>query len=474
MKILLSIIKQFFRILFYPFRLYYNYHVKMCWTKENLLHRDNVFVTLLVFVMFASIGWLASYVKILDPLGDAFADVELTDVAFSRMNKNESFRLQFSEDGSPVVMQSPDVVIINVGNAGNVPRGAMSGLVEIINGMGPKVIGVDAFFREPKDPFQDSLLAVALAKVDNLVLVSEGRNYDNETNTVDSLVYSHPMFLKRAHTGCATMDIKSKSGEHHTEVLRMFTPFFNVKKEQRVEPFFATKICELYDSTSLERLMKRNRASERINYFGNIYIPFHYEKYGYLANYTPLSNKQHYLAFDYPDVFNGLVDTFMVKGKIVLFGFLGDPLYKAMGEDKFYTPLNNKYIGTRDRDMFGVVTYANIISMILEGNYIDETPNWLVHLLGVFAVWLTFVNFRPLYNSYKIWYDGVSKILSFGYTLFILLLIGLIFEYTNFEFRFGALYFGCILLAGDFLEIYYGVIKNVYRKFFSKNIEEYE
>ena len=64
--------------------------------------------------------------------------------------------------------------------------------------------------------------------------------------------------------------------------------------------------------------------------------------------------------------------------------------------------------------------------------------------------------------------------LSFAYTLFILFLIGIIFDYTNFEFKFGPIYFACILLAGDFLEIYYGLLKNLVRKYILKNLEKYE
>ena len=44
------------------------------------------------------------------------------------------------------------------------------------------------------------------------------------------------------------------------------------------------------------------------------------------------------------DILTDNFDPETIKGKIVLMGFIGNPIYTGEGEDKFYTPLNKKYL----------------------------------------------------------------------------------------------------------------------------------
>jgi hypothetical protein len=69
--------------------------------------------------------------------------------------------------------------------------------------------------------------------------------------------------------------------------------------------------------------------------------------------------------------------------------------------------------------------------------------------------------FRPIYEDFQVWYDGLTKFLSIVISLLLLGIIGIVFEYYNYKLTIPAVWFGCILLAGDWLEIYYGLIKNL-------------
>lgn len=150
------------------------------------------------------------------------------------------------------------------------------------------------------------------------------------------------------------------------------------------------------------------------------------------------------------------------KGKAVIFGFLGKNIAEDQGEDKFFTPLNNKYIGKANKDMYGVVVHANIISTILRGAYTNKMSVWLGNLIGLLITYLVFASFRPIYNDHKNWYDGLTKAMGIILSLIILFIIGILFAEFDYNVHFPAVYFGIILLAGDFLEIYYGLIKNVF------------
>ena len=118
--------------------------------------------------------------------------------------------------------------------------------------------------------------------------------------------------------------------------------------------------------------------------------------------------------------------------------------------------------------MCGVVIHANIISMILNERYINKIPVWLSQVIGILITYLTFAAFRPIYNDYKIWYDGGTKVMSFIIVLIIMFLIGYIFSELDYKLTFPGIYMGAILLAGDYMEIYYGLFVNIAHKFRKK------
>jgi len=418
----------------------------------NLLHPDNYVSTILVFGFFWTIGQIP--ISFLDPVGDAFADVELTDVFFSRMGKNEEHRV--SEDGTTII--DTNVVLVNIGF---IPRGGIANLIDIVNYGKPKVVGLDVFFRHPKDSVQDSMLALAFSKTKNLVLVSEGNDFDPKTNSYKSYETSWEGLNRYASNGLANMVLEDDEGERDLKVCRKFIPTGRIEELDSVMPTFAVKLCELYAPEKVEALKKRSYDQEIINFYGNIHVsPY------WLPDYYDLNSfpKPYYQAYDYTQLFHPEFDPVVFKNKIVILGFLGERIDKDENADKFYTPLNDKYIGKANKDMYGVVVHCNIISTILSGEYIDQSSDTWLHILGVFCVFLTFASFRPIYNDYKIWYDGITKVLALGFAVFVLGVQAFIFWKFNYQLRFGAVYFACILISGDFLEIYYGLLKNFFKR----------
>ncbi len=435
---------------------------KKIFNPSNLFHLDNVASTLLIFLFLWSIGKIQ--ISVLDPLGDALADVELSDIFYSQMGKNENYRLNNS--GNTIL--DTNVVLVNVGFLPRSGYGRDPGIAEmmqIINSGEPKVVGLDVFFRSNKNPIQDTLLAMSFATTKNLVLVSEGNDYEIEKEAFKSYTTSINYFNQFADNGLANMVLENASGERDLKVCRRFMPYGEITELDTILPTFAVKLCELYLPESLEKLKKRKNHEELINYFGNIavapvWLPDFYE-----INNLP---KPFYRAFEHTQVFHKEFDPIVFKDKIVILGFMGERLDKDEGTDKFFTPLNEKYVGKANKDMYGVVVHANIISTILSGKYITTTANWFMHIIGVLAVFLTFASFRPIYNDYKIWYDGVTKVLALIISIIIIGIQGYFFWYYEYIIKFGAIYFACIILSGDFLEVYYGLIKNLFRKIIDK------
>lgn len=449
---------------------------KSVFSFKNFFHYDNITATGLLFAFLLSLGNIEF--EALNPIGDAFADVEITDVLFSHLGKNEEIRSNIA-NGDTTVITDSNIVIVNVGGLDK-SRRDIAFMINAINMGNPKVVALDVFFEEMKqDTIGDMMLQKAFAMTENLVLTSEMLNYTRDNNTYDSLKTSLPFFNNFAENGFANMVVENEDGRGQFNVCRKFHTRSTYKKDNSFHPSFAFKVCEIFDSNSVKRIIKRGKIEEHINYVGNIETWTALLPNTYKTDRMSDWDKRHFMTYEHATLVNTFfsqieqpmpykgympIDPSAFENKIVLVGYVGNTLDIDTGEDKFFTPLNDKYVGKANKDMYGIVVHANIISTILRDNLINVLPNFWKHIIGVFMVYFTFALFRPIYSDYKIWYDGVTKALGILISLIILFIIGIIFDKYNYEIQFGGIYFGCILLAGDFLEIYYGLFKNLARK----------
>ncbi len=121
-----------------------------------------------------------------------------------------------------------------------------------------------------------------------------------------------------------------------------------------------------YDSIKTKKFLERNNYSEVINYRGNVIRHLRHPRI-IRKCFTRLTSKMLLTENFVPE---------MIKDKIVIFGFLGEYLGDPSWDDKFYTPLNKKLAGKANPDMFGAVVHANIVSMILNEDYVDQMAEW--------------------------------------------------------------------------------------------------
>ncbi|MGF1637595.1 MAG: CHASE2 domain-containing protein, partial [Cyclobacteriaceae bacterium] len=153
----------------------------------------------------------------------------------------------------------------------------------------------------------------------------------------------------------------------------------------------------------------------------------------------------------------------VIKDRILMLGFMGDDFEDRSWQDKFYTPLNIKYAGRTNPDMFGIVVHANIVSMILNGDYINRQSK----LSGIiWAIILCLINVYYFIRIYRVlpqWYDGITKSLQLVEILVLLLVNVLLFHWFNYKTDL-TLATVCIALSSDGIEIYFGVIKNIFSK----------
>jgi len=105
---------------------------------------DTVFGTLFIFFLiflFANLTFFKIF-DVFDPIGEALSDLELTDYAFSHIRED------------PVA--DTNIVVVNLPFS----RRDIAVVLSIINQYEPAVVGIDAFFPEPKeeDPIGDVML----------------------------------------------------------------------------------------------------------------------------------------------------------------------------------------------------------------------------------------------------------------------------------------------------------------------------
>ncbi|MCI0751067.1 MAG: CHASE2 domain-containing protein, partial [Flammeovirgaceae bacterium] len=194
-----------------------------------------------------------------------------------------------------------------------------------------------------------------------------------------------------------------------------------------------------------KKFIDRDKKEEIINYRGNI-VDWHGAS-NYPGRYMVLDADQ---ALDT----NQFVPS-MIKGKIVMLGFLGADLRDTSWDDKFFTPLNTKYAGKARPDMYGVVVHANAVSMILNEDYVNEIPLWLQYVLAVILCMGNVALFMVIKRSQN--FSGLFDVASFVFQLLQIVLLSIVmifaFNWANYKLNL-TISLAVVALVGTGFEFY--------------------
>lgn len=356
-----------------------------------LIKRESLLATAVVFLFFFLLSLFPwRDIDSLDPLSEALSDFQLTDIVFSKFRDP----------------QPPDsnIVIVNIGrmNRANIGRA-----VARIAQHQPAVIGIDAFFRQLKTPDGDSTLAAALQRHGaNIILVNELSDYDPTTARFNGLLTSHPSFNKWVSNGYANVTNDPNS----PKTIRSISPQQPVG--DRVIPSFALALVQRYDSAAARRTLSRGNEQEVINWRGN-YSNFYF--------------------LDTAAVLDTTVSLEVVRGKIVLMAFIDVIDRIGSLEDRYFTPINERYAGKSFPDMYGIVIHANMISMMLSGEYVNHMPPWLGILLAITLCHLVMAFLLWWYDHHGEWFDLVVFVTAVLLNLVLLYLVILLFDRFRYE-----------------------------------------
>jgi len=209
---------------------------------KYLFDTDHLYATLLVFAFIVSIVLIPLNIAFISPFAQAFADFDITDLVFSRLRSDRS------------TASDTSIVMVNIAH---LPRHQIARQLERLAAHEPAAIGIDAFFRSPKQPSADTALAQALAKVRHLVLVSKLTHFQPSARVFDSLETSHPMFNRVAHNGFANVVVDSLAG---FRTVRSFSPRERVRTNAGVAEHFAfsVQLARYLDTNAVKRFLDRD------------------------------------------------------------------------------------------------------------------------------------------------------------------------------------------------------------------------
>ena len=340
-----------------------------------LFKRDTILASLSVFLVIGLFGILPLNTSILNPFKTALKDLDFNDIAYSVLKKNND--MPFDNR----------IVIVNIGHA---DRLGLAMMIEKLNAGKPKVIGLDVLFDGPRDPMYDSVMQKTVINTPNLIIAFRIDFTNKELPEQQS-------YFGKYTNNRAFVNLVGEEGG----TIRNFSPAETINKINYQS--FPAALVRIGNPKEFQKLTARKKPVEIINYSRSI---------------------EKYMLLEGQDVLEGKVAPEFFQDKIVLMGFINpDP---TNIEDKHFTPFNKNFAGKSIPDMDGIVIHANIISMILDENYVRKIPAWLLWIINIVVCWLHVALFMRYYIEEHIWFHLVAKIAQIFFAI-LSVFVGILF-----------------------------------------------
>ncbi len=380
---------------------------------KYLYERDTLFATISVFIFLILLGMIPLNLYVLNPMKMALKDFDFNDMKFAKLVNDDKIKLD------------TNIAIVNIGTG---DREDIANIIKLVSLYKPRVIGLDALFVGEKDSVKDAALKEVLINTENLVV---GCYLEPGDTFVVRKDYFDEVTPEKGFVNFVTENIGTR---------RFYSPFFELIDHRKV-PAFTSAIVEKANKAAYDNLVSRHKEVETINY-------------------SRRDNK--YFVVEPGELAADAVDTNTLRNRIVLLGYVNKDPNNI--EDKLFTPMNEKFDGKALPDMNGIVIHANIISMVLEENYINKLPKWVAWLMAIVIGWIHMSLFIRYYLESHIWFHLVAKIAQvFSVILFAYLGI---FIFDKFDVKLEMKYtLYVIALAVDVIYFYEAFVTWLHRKY---------
>lgn len=362
--------------------------------------KDSFFATLFVFTILGLLYFNPFNTHIFNPLKVSLTDFSFNDLAFSQAHLSNS--------------KDERIVIINIDTIG---RKTIGQVIKHLADYKPKVIGLDILLPHKLDnanaELETIIKSVPQIVLSRKIIVDE----DNHLSLTDN------QFSDSLHRSGY---VNFRVGENG--VIRYYPHI--IRDGSNVYESFSTSVIKVADSAAYKKIVSRNNTNEWINY---------------------KRTSENYYIFNYDDILADKIDSSFLKDKIILIGLVSKDQNNI--EDKHFTPLNSKLFGKSLPDMNGVVIQANIISMILDNDYILRIPFGVMFLFGLILTWL-YMSFLLKYYIHKhIWFHLAAKLMELVLSILLIYFSILILRYFSISIDFTFVLIA-IILSVDILYFY--------------------
>ena len=368
---------------------------------KYLFKRDTFGATIAILLAMGILLYNPLNAHIFNPLKIALTDFAFSDLAFS-----ESHLKNIHDDR---------IVVVNIDTAG---RKTIASLLQRLRAYQPQVVGLDIFFPE-KINDGNTELASEIKNFPNLIVAAK-LVYDSSKK---DFISSADQFENDDTLSGFVNFIGEEGGS-----VRFFSPLIQTKTSQYQS--FAASVAKGFDTLAYQKLISRKNRVEYINY---------------------QRTDADYYIININDVLNNKIDSSFIRGKMVLVGFVSSDENNI--EDKHFTPLNKKVLGRSIPDMNGVIIHANILSMILDGTYINKIPTWIIILFTIIITWLHVAFLIKYYIHKHKWFHLVVKLAELIISIVLFYISILLLRHLNIEIDF-TLPLIAIIITVDILYFY--------------------
>ncbi|HVU95450.1 MAG TPA: CHASE2 domain-containing protein [Puia sp.] len=397
--------------------------------KAHLILEVTLATTLTLIVTFL-IGFIPAKDEFIKPVRQGFLDFDIYDLYYAGRH-------------SSTPQRDSNIVLVCIEN----DRQCIADQISLISRYSPAVIGIDAVFdnagSKPDERRKDIALVNAIS-AGNKVVVASQYVYDEKG---DKASISGNFF---SAIGSYTSGYINFIGDSFA-VIRNYPPFLIVGDSLWA---FAAVVARKFSQEKFDQLVARKHRLETINYSGN------------LERYTCITSSE-LKAWDSTAQLQGIL-----PNKIVLLGyFVKDD--RPILEDLHFTPLNQRAAGKSYPDMYGVVIHANILSMILGGNYVNRAPDYLSYVSAgaIVFLFLYFVLLRHKKSDHPGhgWFHLIQLLLTLG----VLYLFLLVFSCFHIKFTLTPIIIS-LVLAMEMMSVYKLLAIWLSRRFHFKTVFDHK
>jgi len=372
--------------------------------KTKLLIRDAFLSTILSSVLLIILSSIVIFnSRFFNPVHKAFSDFSFLDIYYSQKFHNTD-------------KVNSDIILVNIENH---DREVIANLLNTILKEDPKVVGFDIILEERPEKTKTDTFLAQLLQNKKVVTAFEVKN--------DSLNFGDSFFKTRQRSGFTEYNYKP-----NTEVIREFIG----KKEfnETKHASFATLIAKKYLS---KKQWKKYDYDEKLNKLQTI---------KYSGDYTAFPN----LSLD--DFFLN-EDNPILKGKIIIMGYIGSPSGNKFDiQDKFFTPLNPSYAGKSDRDMFGPALHGNITNMLIKNDLMYKISFFWMCIITFICMYFSTMLYMKWSKKYKISYRTRKQTYQLVFSITLLAVVIWLFE-NDIVFNPFLVIIG-IIIAGSYFKYY--------------------